>query len=93
VVDTIGNWTEAQLKKYIDHILEESDYAQSRRKTFDELVVTRKLILQDEMQFTQTQPTVGSAGVASALPATPDSYAKVLDLQGNVRLVPLYKVP
>jgi len=37
-----------------------------------------------------TQSTVGAAGAASALPATPVAYVKIADAAGNVYVVPAY---
>jgi hypothetical protein len=42
------------------------------------------------LQFNSFQNNVGSAGGASALPATPKGYFKVLDYTGNTVLVPFY---
>lgn len=37
-----------------------------------------------------SQTTVGAAGAASALPATPEEYLQVLNKDGNVRVIPAY---
>lgn len=89
--ETIGNWTINQLVRFIDQKIRDSDAANSAVKILDELQVARKLTVRDELMFGQSQTTVGAAGAASALPATPDIYVKVLGPDGVVRLLPLYK--
>ena len=42
-----------------------------------------------EQFFTTTQLTVGSAGAASALPATPTGYL-IFDIAGTNRVIPFY---
>jgi hypothetical protein len=40
--------------------------------------------------FGQTQTTVGAAGAASAVPATPTKYLKVQDGSGNTYVIPAF---
>lgn len=88
---TIGEWTQTDLMKFVQQFLMDSDFFTAAIKTFEELTVTRKLIVEDEQQFLQSQTTVGAAGSASALPATPSGYFKVLDPTGSVVVIPYYK--
>jgi hypothetical protein len=90
--EKIGEWDTSQLSKFVQTFLENNDLISTVKKSYDELVVGRKLTINDEQQFMQTQKTVGSAGGASAPPATPETYAKVLDATGSVRLIPLYRI-
>lgn len=89
--DTIGEWSTTELTRFVQTLIEGDPNVQAPNKTFEEMNITRKLIIDDELQFTQSQTTVGSAGAASAVPATPELYAKVLGPDGQVRLIPLYK--
>jgi len=89
--EKIGEWDTSQLTKFVQQLLQDSEFLNNANKTFEELHVTRKLYIDDEAQFLQVQTTVGGAGAAPAPPATPDSYARVIDAYGNVRLIPLYK--
>lgn len=89
---TIGNWDMNQLTKYVNQLIQDHETTSSPNRILDQLEVTRKISIKDELAFLgQTQTTVGSAGAASALPATPELYVKVLDPYGQVRLIPLYK--
>jgi hypothetical protein len=60
------------------------------KRTYDELTVTTKLTLNDQMQFLQAQTGVGAAGGATALPATPTGYFRVLDPLGKLVVIPYY---
>jgi hypothetical protein len=88
--DTIGGWTPQQLTKYLQAALREDEILSATVKTFDEVFVNRLITVIDEIKFSQAQATVGAAGGASALPATPKGYFKVLDPTGAVVLVPYY---
>lgn len=84
----ISGWTTSRLTKFILDLLRQE--AAKLVKAYDELTVTRKLTVADEVRFMQGQATA-VAGVASALPATPDGYIKILDPSGNVKVIPYYK--
>lgn len=87
----IGDWTEAQLIRFIQDVLRNDPVPLPPAASTDELLVTRKLTVNDEIMFNGgAQATVGAAGGASALPATPAGYFRVLDNQGVVRIVPYY---
>jgi len=89
--DVIGNWTEAQLTRFIQDQLRQDPPPLAPSTSTDELVVTRLLTLLDEIQFNGTaQTTVGAAGGAPAPPATPVGYIRILDNQGTVRVIPYY---
>lgn len=90
--DRLADWTTADLYRFVQQMIRDDDTVNAPNKTIDELTVGRKLILTDEMQFSNAQTTVGSAGAASALPATPEFYTKVLGPNGQTYLLPLYKV-
>lgn len=87
----IGQWTEGQLIRFIQDVLRTDPVPLPSSASADELLVTRKLTVNDEIVFNGgAQATVGAAGGASALPATPAGYFRVLDNQGVVRLIPYY---
>lgn len=88
--EKIGEWTPTQLTRYVQQLLQDTDFLNAAKRTFDELNVTRKLVVQDEQQFLQSQSTVGPAGSASALPATPSGYFRVLDPLGKLVVIPYY---
>jgi len=53
-------------------------------------IITRPIILGDlTLANPQTQTTVGAAGGASALPATPTGYIKI-NLKNGVVVIPYY---
>lgn len=88
--EKIGDWTTTQLTRYLQQALQDNDFLNAAKRTFDELTVTRKLIVNDETQFLQTQATVGAAGSATALPANPTGYIRVLDPTGKLVVIPYY---
>lgn len=88
--DTIAEWTFEQLIRVIQQILEETPPSRIPSLTCDELFNNSKTVFSDQVQFTQVQTTVGAAGGATALPATPRGYFKVLDHTGQTRVVPFY---
>lgn len=88
--EKIGDWTPTQLTRYVQQLLQDTDFLNAAKRVYDELTVTRKLIVSDEQQFLQAQTTVGAAGSATALPATPTGYFKVLDPLGKVVAIPFY---
>jgi len=87
--ETIGEWSISQLLRFIDNRIAENEVS-SPVRTLDSLTVGRMAIIEDEIKFEQYQTTVGAAGTASALPANPHSYIKILDRDGLPRVVPIY---
>lgn len=90
VPSTIAEWSTSRLTKFITDLLRQE--VSKLVKTYEELTVTRKLTIADEIRFSQGQTTVGAAGGATALPAAPEGYIKILDPNGNVKVIPYYKV-
>lgn len=88
--NTIGEWTPGQLVRFIQNMMREHPPEFSSNFSADAVTVNKKLKCSDQLQFTLSQSTVGSAGGASALPATPKGYFQVLDYTGNIVLVPYY---
>lgn len=86
----IGDWDTTRLIRFVKDLLDNDPSAVFPKVQADELEINRKLILHDEIQFALPQNTVGAAGGASALPATPKMYVKVLDPFGVVRVIPLF---
>lgn len=89
--ETIKDWTPAELIRYVRDQLVQDPVPVGSGQTVDEIYIGRKLTLNDEVEFGGTaQTTVGAAGTASALPANPVGYIRILDNQGQVRVVPFY---
>lgn len=91
MAETIGDWPVAQLIRTIQDLLRQNPPEFAPNLTSEELVVTDKLTCNDRVQFTQRQSTVGAAGGASALPATPLGYFRVTDYTGAIVVIPYYK--
>ena len=89
-IPTISNWTESQLVRFFQNMLRLHPPENAISLTTDELTVVQKLKCIDQIQFWRSQPTVGSTGSASALPANPAGYIPILDYAGNVKLIPYY---
>lgn len=89
--ETIGEWTISQLVRFIKSQVDEHEKVSSPAQEWDLVSVNQKLTVKDQLAFSQSQTSVGAAGSASALPATPELYIKVLDPTGTVRLMPLYR--
>jgi hypothetical protein len=90
--NVIGNWNEQQLIRFIQDALRQDPPPLQPSAVTDELVVARKFTVQDEIAFAGTaQITVGAAGSASAPPANPVGYIRILDNQGQVQVIPYYK--
>lgn len=90
--NVIGNWTEQQLVRFIQDALRQEPPPLPPSGATDELTVARKFTLLDEIAFSGTaQTTVGAAGSASAPPANPVGYIRILDNQGQVQVIPYYK--
>lgn len=89
--DTIGDWSSTELTRFVQQLIQADENVTAPNRTFEEVNISRKLTIDDELAFTQSQTTVGTAGAASAPPASPELYVKVLGPDGQVRLIPLYK--
>ena len=88
--DNIAEWTTNKLTRFIQQLFQEE--LRKAAASYEEMVVSRKLTVLDEIQLSQAQGTVGAAGGASALPATPSGYMKILDGAGLVKVIPYYNV-
>lgn len=88
--ETIGNWTTTLLTKFIQDALRNNPPQFTVNQTIEKLVVTDQITVKDQIQFMRAKTTVGAAGGASALPATPKGYIEVLDPSGNVMLIPYF---
>ena len=88
---TIKDWTPSDLMRYVRDQLTQDPVSVGSGQSVDELTIVRKLTLSDEIQLNGTnQTTVGAAGGASAPPANPAGYIRILDNLGQVRVVPYY---
>lgn len=93
-IDSIGQWDSTTLVKFIQDILQNNPPSFSSSITVDQLSVAAKAIIQDQIQYTRSsRTTVGTAGGAAALPATPSGYIEILDYTGQVKLIPYYNAP
>ena len=90
VTETIGEWTPTQLVKFLQESLTSNPPTFSPNLKVEEFEVVRKAQIMDEIQFFQSTTSVGAAGGAAALPATPVGYIKILDYRGLVKLIPYY---
>ena len=88
--DRIGEWSTTQLTNFVTQLVRDDETINAVVKSLDEVTVNRLLTIIDEIKFSQAQSTVGAAGGASALPATPVGYFRVLDGAGVVRVIPYY---
>lgn len=89
--ETIGEWTVERLVRFLQNALEETPPSRIPTLVCDEVTVNTKFTLGDQIQFSQFQTTVGAAGSASALPATPTGYIRILDYTGQPFVIPYYK--
>jgi len=90
--ETIGGWSVSQLVRFLEDTLRQNPTSRIPTLTCEDLTVTTNLVHHDKVQFIQRQSTVGSAGGASALPATPLGYFLIQDYAGLTRAVPYYNV-
>lgn len=90
--ETIGGWSISQLVRFLEDTLRQNPPSRIPTLTCEDLTVTTNLVHQDKVQFVQRQSTVGGAGGASALPATPLGYFLIQDYTGATRAVPYYNV-
>lgn len=90
--ETIGDWTISQLVRFLQENQRQNPPEQSPNFMSDTVTVNSLLKIIDQIQFgLAAQLTVGAAGGASALPATPSGYIQILDYTGNPFVVPYYK--
>lgn len=89
--ETIGDWTVERLVRFLQQALEENPPNRIPTVVCDTLTVNTTATFIDQLQFNQTQTTVGGAGSGSALPANPVGYLKILDYTGQPFVVPYYK--
>jgi hypothetical protein len=87
---TIGQWTEERLVRFIQNMIRQHPPESAVSLQADEITVNKMLRCKDQLQFFRFQTTVGAAGGAAALPATPTGYIPILDYTGTVKLVPYY---
>lgn len=88
--ETIGKWTTTLLTKFIQDALRNNPPQNTVSQTIEKLTCTTMLTVQDQIRFMRSKTTVGAAGGASALPATPKGYIEILDPSGNVMLIPYF---
>ena len=86
--ETIGSWSTSQLVRFLEDTLRQNPPSSIPTLTCESLTVTQNLVHIDRLQFVQRQSTVGAAGGATALPATPLGYFIVQDYTGASRAVP-----
>lgn len=89
--ETIGDWTVEKLVRFIQQSLEEFPPSRFPTISCDTFTSNIQTTFNDQVQFMQFQTTVGAAGAASALPATPTGYFRVLDYTGQPHVIPYYK--
>lgn len=89
--ETIGEWTVERLVRFLQNALEETPPSRIPTLVTDELTVNLKHTFNDQVQFNQAQLTVGAAGSATALPATPSGYIRILDFTGAPFVIPYYR--
>lgn len=90
-VETIGEWSTTQLIKFLEDYARNNPANAIAQQKIETLEVPALLHVQDQIQFDNTQTNVGAAGSATALPATPSGYIRVLDSTGLPFVVPYYK--
>lgn len=89
--ETIGKWTVTQLVRFLQEQLRQNPPTEAPTLTTSQLKCYELLDIKDQVQFNQVQSTVGAAGSASALPATPSGYIRILDYSGQPFVIPYYK--
>jgi len=90
--ETIGDWSVTQLVRFLEDTLRQNPPSRIPALTCDDVTINETLTVQDKIVFTQRQSTVGGAGGATALPATPLGYFIVQDFTGLSRAIPYYNV-
>jgi hypothetical protein len=89
--ETIGKWTVSELVRFMQEQLRQNPPTNAPTFTTSQLKCYELLDIKDQVQFNQVQTTVGAAGSASALPATPSGYIRILDYTGQPFVIPYYK--
>lgn len=85
--DTIGDWTVSRLIKFVqDAVIA----AQGGVGAFETVIARENLVADNNLVINNSQATVGAAGGAPSLPATPVKYLRVVDDAGNVVVIPAY---
>lgn len=88
---TIAEWTTTDLIKFIQAVLRDDETIRNISSQSDDFKVNNRLTVVNELAFSQpTATTVGAAGGASALPATPKGYLKFVGPDGTVYQIPFY---
>lgn len=87
----IGDWTIAEFVRFLQQQMKDYPPTQIPTLLNDTLSISTLLTIFDQIQLNQAQTTVGAAGGASALPATPSGYFKIRDYTGTTKLVPFYE--
>ena len=89
--ETIGDWTVERLVRFLQQALEDTPPSRIPALTCDTITVQQTATFLDQLQFTQAQLGVGAAGAATAPPATPSGYIRILDFTGAPFVIPYYK--
>lgn len=89
----VGDMTREELVRFVQNIIRLHPPATAGTLTAEGVDVVKMLKCFDQVQFLQNRTTVGTAGGASALPATPTGYIPILDYSGNTKLIPYYNAP
>lgn len=89
--ETIGDWTVEKLVRFLQQALEENPPSRLPTIVCDTIETNITATFKDQVQFNQVQTTVGTAGSATALPANPSGYIRVLDYTGQPFVIPYYK--
>jgi hypothetical protein len=87
---SIGDWNTTDLTKFVQALTREDETVGNLGRGTDSFTVANKLVVANEFQILQYASTVGAAGAASALPATPYQYLKVTAPDGSVKQFPIY---
>lgn len=88
--ETIGKWTVSQLVRFLQEQLRQNPPTSAPNLTSSQFTCYDLLTVRDQIQFNNVQFTVGAAGGASALPATPKGYIRILDYTGQQYVIPYY---
>jgi len=88
--ETIGDWTVDKFVRFIQQVLQENPPSNIPTLVCDNLTVSTEATFNDQLKLNNIQFTVGAAGGASALPATPKGYFRVKDYTGQSFVVPYY---
>ncbi len=87
--ESIKDWTLNRLLRLIQDVTRDLI---TPNPTYERVAVTESLSLDGDLIFNlPSQTTVGSAGSATALPANPQKYIKIVDETGTQLVIPAYK--